>query len=218
MTIFTFANNPWKYLGLQFSIATWAMPKFKKSFSPRRVEKCGNKSRTWDNSYMSQLFFFLLHSCSGNGLEACTHFHWDCLIVIHTKASFSRIIWKVILKITFYTRGLKPPFGNRTLCADDTDVHVYWPDRWTMSHTWLSCTACPVRAHCHSGPTSRLQPQLWTPDWDCLKEVSRNRQITAAICHQCNKVQARHTHTAAHLHPVHWISPFNCPYKRDQAF
>lgn len=98
-----------------------------------------------------------------------------------------------------------------------------------MSRTWLLCTACPVQVHCHSSPMSRLQPQLWTPGWDYLKEPSRNRQLTieckilkdSCICKNIwiqfpsASNASVLTHTGVHFTP---LIPFNCSHKRDQAF
>lgn len=53
-------------------------------------------------------------------------------------------------------------------------THPLWPVQWLMSHTWLLCTVCPARAHCHSSPASLWQPPLWTPGWGCLRE--RNQE------------------------------------------
>ena len=92
------------------------------------------------------------------------------------------MLLKSYIYFFFMHRGFKLQFWSRRRRADkNTDVekdtkNTYWPARWRMSRTWLSCTACPVRARCRSGPTSRLQPQLWTPGWGCLEEPIRNRE------------------------------------------
>lgn len=44
------------------------------------------------------------------------------------------------------------------------------PDRGRWSHIQTLCTACPTRAHCHSGLVSLWQPQPLTQDLDCLEE------------------------------------------------